>query len=892
MLHRSFKSAKCKTALKLAVSRIKLLKNKREAQVRQLKRELAKLLESGQDQTARIRVEHVVREEKTMAAYDLIEIYCELIAARLPMIEAQKICPIDLKEAISSVIFASPRCSDIPELMDVRKHITAKYGKEFISAAVELRPDCGLVEKLSAKAPDGPTKIKILTAIAEEHNVKWEPKSFGESDAKSSQDSSQVGPNTYEKDTYVEHPQVHVPPVRDEKGPPNIHASSQHKMQDVSANLDKKATFAHKNVGGNKSATSNRSNPEIRSSGIGNQEMGSTNSHSENRRDISMGRKNWNMEFTDAASAAQAAAESAERASMAARAAAELSNREKITRQYSKNRDYLDEVSMEKQASRTEVDFGSQLHGDVSTENTDHFGYGRTDRQFSKGSSSAHFITSDDHNVLNLNGGPMMGKNTVGNLFVTDEESTQRDFPETNFYNDTAVVFDDSASEDDEYRFVLDETYGEQGSGSFSASGNKSQIDPLANRNDWSPGHVTEEEGGFSSQSHEDLLPVTFDDSDGPSSESEEDLVKSKGSGSYGYGNSVPDQSARSHGALGSSPRYDKNVDSDRKKFGSSSSLAVSDTVEEHIKGKIDINNVPEKNLGYDDLPSSKQSSKGRSSVLGSNLKTTVLESESPDTSNVTETLEESHVERGKELKYETLKGGLRNKGYTRPPYLKSSADKVSSLSGDISVENEQTLPSARTYLSSESRGQDTYVRKASRVNKSRGVREHIASSDSDNYDLVQNSQETMTSGIQKEENEVSKKSSSRATINYFDSDSASEDEIPKQINSVSLSRPVGGFSRRTTASSKSGAGLGWKSPNERGNQEMASSRMKPIPESNRSSQPSSALPKTVTPENAEASVSSNSSSKDNAYASHVHPKLPDYDSFAAHFLSLRKGRQ
>lgn len=35
-------------------------------------------------------VEHVVREEKTLAAYDLLEIYCELIAARLPIIESQK----------------------------------------------------------------------------------------------------------------------------------------------------------------------------------------------------------------------------------------------------------------------------------------------------------------------------------------------------------------------------------------------------------------------------------------------------------------------------------------------------------------------------------------------------------------------------------------------------------------------------------------------------------------------------------------------------------------------------------------------------------------------------------------------------------------------------------
>ena len=45
-----------------------------------------------------------------------------------------------------------------------------------------------LVEKLSAKAPDGPTKIKILTAIAEEHSIKWQPKSFGENDAQLSQD--------------------------------------------------------------------------------------------------------------------------------------------------------------------------------------------------------------------------------------------------------------------------------------------------------------------------------------------------------------------------------------------------------------------------------------------------------------------------------------------------------------------------------------------------------------------------------------------------------------------------------------------------------------------------------------------------------------------------------
>lgn len=53
-------------------------------------------------------------------------------------------CPIDLKEAIASVIFASMRCADVTELADVRKHFTSKYGKEFAAAALEVRPDSGV----------------------------------------------------------------------------------------------------------------------------------------------------------------------------------------------------------------------------------------------------------------------------------------------------------------------------------------------------------------------------------------------------------------------------------------------------------------------------------------------------------------------------------------------------------------------------------------------------------------------------------------------------------------------------------------------------------------------------------------------------------------------------
>lgn len=53
-------------------------------------------------------------------------------------------CPVDLKEGIASLIFAAPRCSEIPELGDLRDIFVKKYGKDFVSAASDLRPTCGV----------------------------------------------------------------------------------------------------------------------------------------------------------------------------------------------------------------------------------------------------------------------------------------------------------------------------------------------------------------------------------------------------------------------------------------------------------------------------------------------------------------------------------------------------------------------------------------------------------------------------------------------------------------------------------------------------------------------------------------------------------------------------
>lgn len=104
---------------------------------------------------------------------------------------------------MASIIFSAPRCSDLPDLLQVRNLFAAKYGKEFIAAASELRPDTSvnrtvirleflefifslclpnliwlhnlqIIEKLSVSAPPTDIKLNILKAIALEYNVNWD----------------------------------------------------------------------------------------------------------------------------------------------------------------------------------------------------------------------------------------------------------------------------------------------------------------------------------------------------------------------------------------------------------------------------------------------------------------------------------------------------------------------------------------------------------------------------------------------------------------------------------------------------------------------------------------------------------------------------------------------
>ncbi|KAL0406071.1 UNVERIFIED_CONTAM: hypothetical protein Slati_3921000 [Sesamum latifolium] len=134
------KASKCKKLMKTVQCRLKLLKNKRSCIVKQLREDAAELLKYGLHQTAFERVEQVVKDERTVQVYELLEQFCEFIMINLPYIRKHKDCPNDINEAASTLIFSSARLGELPELLAIRKLFGERYGQRFVTSALELLP--------------------------------------------------------------------------------------------------------------------------------------------------------------------------------------------------------------------------------------------------------------------------------------------------------------------------------------------------------------------------------------------------------------------------------------------------------------------------------------------------------------------------------------------------------------------------------------------------------------------------------------------------------------------------------------------------------------------------------------------------------------------------------
>ena len=142
-------------------------------QLKIMRREVGDLMKAGKHDSARIRVEAVLREEALLKvgegmvvgwwgaavraatarprrsrppcflsplsqSFDLLELYLELLGVRAPLLEKSETAPPDMGEALSSLCYASARVGgDLPELVAIRAQLAKKYGTEFVGEAAD-----------------------------------------------------------------------------------------------------------------------------------------------------------------------------------------------------------------------------------------------------------------------------------------------------------------------------------------------------------------------------------------------------------------------------------------------------------------------------------------------------------------------------------------------------------------------------------------------------------------------------------------------------------------------------------------------------------------------------------------------------------------------------------
>ncbi|KAL8120896.1 uncharacterized protein LOC141724958 [Apium graveolens] len=175
LLGRTFKASKFKPTVSLAISRISMLKKQRQALISLAQSDVIELLKLGHHERALIRVEQVIKEQSMLDVFIMIEGYCHLLIERINLVEREKGCPEEQEEAISSLIYASTRCGEFPELQDMRAMFTSLFGREFTASAVDLRNNCRVnskvVAKLSTSRPNLESRMKVLKEIASENGI-------------------------------------------------------------------------------------------------------------------------------------------------------------------------------------------------------------------------------------------------------------------------------------------------------------------------------------------------------------------------------------------------------------------------------------------------------------------------------------------------------------------------------------------------------------------------------------------------------------------------------------------------------------------------------------------------------------------------------------------------
>ncbi|CAH1388501.1 unnamed protein product [Nezara viridula] len=171
--------SKLKTNLRLAINRLKLLEKKKTELAQKARKEIADYITEGKYERAKIRVEHIIREDYMVEAMELVEMYCDLLLSRFGLLQEIKGLDPSIAEAVSSLLWVAPRlATEVEELKIISDQLTLKFGKKYTEECRSSSVDAiseKLKHKLTIQAPPKILIEKYLIEIAKIFNISYEP---------------------------------------------------------------------------------------------------------------------------------------------------------------------------------------------------------------------------------------------------------------------------------------------------------------------------------------------------------------------------------------------------------------------------------------------------------------------------------------------------------------------------------------------------------------------------------------------------------------------------------------------------------------------------------------------------------------------------------------------
>ncbi|GJE86278.1 IST1 family protein [Phanerochaete sordida] len=171
-------AAKAKVQLRLGVQRLRTLQEKKAAQAKAARRDIAMLVEKDKLETARIKVENIINEDIYVELLELLELYCELLLARFGVLDQPTREPDPaVSEGVCAIIYAAPR-TELKELHVLRDILMHKYGRDFSAGVMENKDGCvteRVTKKLATATPSAALVDAYLGEIAKGYGIAWTP---------------------------------------------------------------------------------------------------------------------------------------------------------------------------------------------------------------------------------------------------------------------------------------------------------------------------------------------------------------------------------------------------------------------------------------------------------------------------------------------------------------------------------------------------------------------------------------------------------------------------------------------------------------------------------------------------------------------------------------------